>query len=84
LLADTDTITGSGESGCYTDYATQAGIARPLVQLLGVAQLFQKLSLTIGRPILGFDHIAARMNEERFPTRTGRSWYGVVVNRSSP
>jgi DNA invertase Pin-like site-specific DNA recombinase len=30
---------------------------------------------------LGFDRIAARMNEERIPTRTGRPWHGVVVNR---
>jgi DNA invertase Pin-like site-specific DNA recombinase len=30
---------------------------------------------------LGFDRIAARMNEEGIPTRTGRPWHGVVVNR---
>jgi DNA invertase Pin-like site-specific DNA recombinase len=30
---------------------------------------------------LGFDRIAARMNEERIPTRTGRPWHGVVVNQ---
>jgi len=30
---------------------------------------------------LGFDRIAARMNEERIPTRTGRPWHGVVINR---
>lgn len=29
----------------------------------------------------GFDRIAARMNEEGIPTRTGRPWHGVVVNR---
>ena len=30
---------------------------------------------------LGFDRIAARMNEERIPSRTGKPWHGVVVNR---
>lgn len=30
---------------------------------------------------LGFDRIAARLNAEQAPTRTGRPWHGVVVNR---
>ncbi|MGA2143884.1 MAG: recombinase family protein [Bryobacteraceae bacterium] len=30
---------------------------------------------------LGFDRIAVRLNEEHVPTRTGRPWHGVVVNR---
>jgi DNA invertase Pin-like site-specific DNA recombinase len=30
---------------------------------------------------LGFDRIAARLNEEHIPTRTGRPWHGVVINR---
>jgi hypothetical protein len=30
---------------------------------------------------LGFDRVAARLNEERVPTRTGRPWHGVVINR---
>ena len=30
---------------------------------------------------LGFDRIAARMNEEGIPTRTGKPWHGIVVNR---
>jgi DNA invertase Pin-like site-specific DNA recombinase len=30
---------------------------------------------------LGFDRIAARLNEEGIPTRTGKPWHGVVVNR---
>lgn len=30
---------------------------------------------------LGFDRIAARMNAEGLPTRTGRPWHGVVINR---
>jgi DNA invertase Pin-like site-specific DNA recombinase len=30
---------------------------------------------------LGFDRIAARMNAEGQPTRTGKPWHGVVVNR---
>lgn len=30
---------------------------------------------------LGFDRIAARLNEENVPTRTGRPWHGVVINR---
>jgi hypothetical protein len=29
----------------------------------------------------GFDRIAARMNAEGLPTRTGKPWHGVVVNR---
>ena len=30
---------------------------------------------------LGFDRIAARTNQEHVPTRTGKPWHGVVVNR---
>lgn len=30
---------------------------------------------------LGYDRIAVRLNEERVPTRTGRPWHGVVINR---
>jgi len=30
---------------------------------------------------LGFDRIAARLNEEKIPSRTGRPWHGLVVNR---
>jgi DNA invertase Pin-like site-specific DNA recombinase len=30
---------------------------------------------------LGFDRIAAQLNNEQVPTRTGRRWHGVVVNR---
>jgi DNA invertase Pin-like site-specific DNA recombinase len=30
---------------------------------------------------LGFDRIAARLNQEGTPTRTGRPWHGVVINR---
>jgi len=30
---------------------------------------------------LGYDRIAARLNEEKIPTRTGKPWHGVVVNR---
>jgi DNA invertase Pin-like site-specific DNA recombinase len=30
---------------------------------------------------LGFDRIAVRLNEEHVPTRTGRPWHGVVINR---
>jgi DNA invertase Pin-like site-specific DNA recombinase len=30
---------------------------------------------------LGFDKIAAQLNTECMPTRTGRGWHGVVVNR---
>jgi hypothetical protein len=29
----------------------------------------------------GFDRIAVRLNDEHFPTRTGRPWRGVVINR---
>jgi DNA invertase Pin-like site-specific DNA recombinase len=30
---------------------------------------------------LGFDRVAAKLNEEGVPTRTGKRWHGVVVNR---
>jgi DNA invertase Pin-like site-specific DNA recombinase len=30
---------------------------------------------------MGFDRIAAKLNEEGLPTRTGKPWHGVVVNR---
>jgi DNA invertase Pin-like site-specific DNA recombinase len=30
---------------------------------------------------LGFDRIAAQLNAEGIPSRTGRSWHGFVVNR---
>ncbi len=30
---------------------------------------------------LGFDRIAARLNADHVPTRTGKLWHGVVVNR---
>ncbi len=30
---------------------------------------------------MGFDRIAARLSEESVPTRTGRPWHGVVINR---
>jgi DNA invertase Pin-like site-specific DNA recombinase len=29
----------------------------------------------------GFDRIAAKLNEEGLPTRTGKPWHGIVVNR---
>ena len=30
---------------------------------------------------IGFDRIAAKLNEEGLPTRTGKPWHGIVVNR---
>jgi DNA invertase Pin-like site-specific DNA recombinase len=30
---------------------------------------------------LGYDRVAVRLNEEKVPTRTGKPWHGVVVNR---
>jgi DNA invertase Pin-like site-specific DNA recombinase len=30
---------------------------------------------------LGYDRTAAKLNEEGLPTRTGKPWHGVVVNR---
>lgn len=30
---------------------------------------------------LGYDRIAEQLNSEEVPTRTGRRWHGVVVNR---
>jgi hypothetical protein len=31
--------------------------------------------------VLGFDHIAARLNDEGIPSGTERPWHGFVVNR---
>ncbi len=30
---------------------------------------------------LGFDRISAKLNAEGVPTRTGKPWHGVVINR---
>jgi DNA invertase Pin-like site-specific DNA recombinase len=30
---------------------------------------------------MGFDRIAAKLNEEGAPTRTGKPWHGVVIKR---
>jgi len=30
---------------------------------------------------LGFDRIAVKLNQESIPTRTGKPWHGVVINR---
>ena len=30
---------------------------------------------------MGFDRIAAALNDEGVPTRSGKDWHGVVVNR---
>jgi DNA invertase Pin-like site-specific DNA recombinase len=30
---------------------------------------------------LGFDRVAAQLNSEGVPTRTGRRWHGIVINR---
>ena len=30
---------------------------------------------------LGFDRIAAKLNDEGVPTRTAKPWHGVVINR---
>ncbi|MBK5291326.1 MAG: recombinase family protein [Acidobacteriia bacterium] len=30
---------------------------------------------------IGFDRIAVRLKEEGIPTRTGKPWHGVVINR---
>jgi DNA invertase Pin-like site-specific DNA recombinase len=30
---------------------------------------------------LGFDRVAAKLNEEGVPTRTGKPWHGIVINR---
>jgi DNA invertase Pin-like site-specific DNA recombinase len=30
---------------------------------------------------LGFDRVAAKLNEEAIPTRSGKPWHGVVINR---
>src|SRR3954468_17765159 len=30
---------------------------------------------------LGYDRLAARLNSEGVPTRTGKAWHGVVINR---
>jgi DNA invertase Pin-like site-specific DNA recombinase len=30
---------------------------------------------------MGFDRVAAKLNEEGVPTRTGKPWHGGVINR---
>ena len=30
---------------------------------------------------LGFDRIAARLNDDHIPSRSGKSWHGIVINR---
>ncbi len=30
---------------------------------------------------LGFDRIAAELNRQGIPTRSGKLWHGIVVNR---
>jgi len=30
---------------------------------------------------MGFDRAAAKLNEEGVPTRTGKPWHGVEINR---
>jgi hypothetical protein len=46
----------------------------------GEAAALERLK-TLRAEGLGPDRIAARMNEERIPSRTGRPWHGIVVNR---
>ena len=30
---------------------------------------------------MGFDRVARKLNEDAVPSRTGKPWHGVVVNR---
>jgi hypothetical protein len=46
----------------------------------GEAAVLERIK-TLRAERLGYDRIAARLNEEHVPTRTGRPWHGVVINR---
>lgn len=46
----------------------------------GEAAAFRRIQ-ELRREGLGFDRIAERLNSEQVPTRTGKRWHGVVVNR---
>jgi hypothetical protein len=46
------------------------------VQLAAALERIQALR----NEVLGFDHIAARLNDEGIPSRTGRPWHGFAIN----
>src|SRR5215469_5471782 len=53
---------------------------KPFGYYEGEAEALERIR-TLRAEGLGFDRIAARLNEEGVPTRTGKLWHGVVVNR---
>ena len=53
---------------------------KPFGYFLGEAAALKRIQ-TLRKEGLGFDRIAARLNEEGVPSRTGRLWHGFVINR---
>jgi hypothetical protein len=53
---------------------------KPFGYFEGEADALARIGVLRGEG-LGFDRIAARLNEEKVSTRTGKLWHGVVVNR---
>lgn len=53
---------------------------KPFGHYEGEAQVLDRLN-ALRSEGLGFDRIAARLNAEGVPTRTGKPWHGVVINR---
>jgi len=46
----------------------------------GEAEVVKRIR-TLRAEGLGFDRVAAKLNTEGVPTRTGKPWHGVVINR---
>lgn len=53
---------------------------KPFGYFEGEPEVLARLK-ALRREGLGFDRIAAALNQENVPTRTGKPWHGVVVNR---
>ena len=53
---------------------------KPYGLYAGEAQVLESMK-ALRAEGLGFDRIAARMNAEGLPKRTGKPWHGVVINR---
>lgn len=46
----------------------------------GEAEALERMR-TLRNEGIGFDRIAVKLNEEGVPTRTGKPWHGIVINR---
>jgi DNA invertase Pin-like site-specific DNA recombinase len=53
---------------------------KPFGYFAGEAAALERIQ-ALRKEGLGFDRIAARLNKEGVPSRTGRPWHGFVVNR---